>query len=120
MTNCSNTTNIAYISYNSYYKFQPLSDVSCSDGSNGLITKGYTTLESFWPNVSAWSSISYNSPKCGQCVLFNDTVKAVLIDECGVQPGFSDHFDVSPFVFQSIFGSLTSGTGSATFSIVNC
>ena len=43
---------------------------ACSDGKNGLATKGYPTLGSLknFPNVGASSTIAgYNSKRCGEC-----------------------------------------------------
>ena len=47
-----------------------LTGVACSDGVNGLITKGYTTLGSLpgFPSVGgAYVVGGYNSPNCGTC-----------------------------------------------------
>ncbi|KAN0141238.1 Cerato-platanin [Lactarius tabidus] len=47
-----------------------LSTVACSDGANGLLTKGYTTFGSLpsYPNITAAQAIAgWNSPACGSC-----------------------------------------------------
>jgi hypothetical protein len=47
-----------------------LSTVACSDGSNGMLTKGYTTFGSLpsFPNIgSAQAVAGWNSPACGSC-----------------------------------------------------
>jgi hypothetical protein len=47
---------------------QSLSTVSCSDGTNGLLTKGYNLFQDLptFPNIGGSSVIaSYNSPNCG-------------------------------------------------------
>ena len=47
-----------------------LSTVACSDGSNGMLTKGYTTFGSLpsFPNIGAAQAIAgWNSPACGSC-----------------------------------------------------
>ncbi|KAG1856381.1 Cerato-platanin [Suillus subalutaceus] len=47
-----------------------LSSVACSDGTNGLETKGYTTLGSLptFPNVGGVYTVTgYNSAACGTC-----------------------------------------------------
>ena len=47
-----------------------LSTVACSDGSNGMLTKGYTTFGSLpsFPNIGAAQAIAgRNSPACGSC-----------------------------------------------------
>jgi hypothetical protein len=47
-----------------------LSTVACSNGENGLLTKGYTTFGSLpsYPNITAAQAIAgWNSPACGSC-----------------------------------------------------
>ena len=47
-----------------------LSTVSCSDGSNGLLTLGFTTLGSLpkYPYVAGVPAVKgWNSPACGTC-----------------------------------------------------
>ena len=47
-----------------------LATVSCSDGSHGLLTKGYTTFGSLpsFPNIGGASVVTgWNSDQCGTC-----------------------------------------------------
>ena len=47
-----------------------LNTVACSDGKNGLITKGYKTFGSLpsFPHIGAASAVEgYNSTSCGSC-----------------------------------------------------
>lgn len=47
-----------------------LSTVACSDGPNGLMTRGYSTLGSLpnYPNVAGTPDVAgWNSPECGTC-----------------------------------------------------
>ena len=47
-----------------------LATVSCSDGPNGLLTKGYTTFGSLpsFPNISGAPVVTgWNSDQCGTC-----------------------------------------------------
>ncbi len=47
-----------------------LSTVTCSDGANGLLTKGFTTFGSLpsFPNIGAAQAVGdWNSPACGTC-----------------------------------------------------
>ena len=47
-----------------------LSTVACSDGSNGMLTKGYTTYSSLpsFPNIGAAQAVAgWNCPACGSC-----------------------------------------------------
>ncbi|KAJ3877028.1 Cerato-platanin [Lentinula edodes] len=49
---------------------QSLSTVACSDGVNGLLTKGFTTFGSLptFPNIGGASAVTgFNSPNCGSC-----------------------------------------------------
>ncbi|KAJ3484915.1 hypothetical protein NLI96_g5318 [Meripilus lineatus] len=72
-----------------------LNNVACSNGDNGLITKGYTTLNTLpaYPYVAGFSEVTgWNSPACGSCwaVGYNDTVIYVIaIDTSGVGFGLS-------------------------------
>ena len=60
------------LSYDTTYDNASLSlnDVACSDGSNGLESKNYTTLGSLpkFPNVGGVYTVTgWNSPSCGAC-----------------------------------------------------
>ncbi|KAF9059687.1 cerato-platanin-related secreted protein [Rhodocollybia butyracea] len=47
-----------------------LTTVACSDGANGLITRGFSTFKSLpsFPNIGAFSAVSgWNSTNCGTC-----------------------------------------------------
>ncbi|KAK0439897.1 immunomodulatory protein [Armillaria borealis] len=47
-----------------------LANVACSDGANGLLTKGFTTYGSLptFPYIASSDSIAgWNSPNCGTC-----------------------------------------------------
>ncbi|KAG7440899.1 SnodProt1 [Guyanagaster necrorhizus] len=47
-----------------------LANVACSNGVNGLLTKGFTTYSSLptFPNISSSDAIAgWNSPNCGTC-----------------------------------------------------
>ncbi|KAH8100107.1 Cerato-platanin [Cristinia sonorae] len=60
-----------------------LATVSCSDGQNGLLTKGFTTFGSLpnFPNIGGAAAVAgFNSPNCGTCwqLTFNGTTINVL------------------------------------------
>ncbi|KAG1749561.1 Cerato-platanin [Suillus lakei] len=60
-----------------------LSTVACSDGPNGLITKGYTTLGQLpnFPNVGGVYTVTgWDSPYCGTCyeVTYGSNTIAIL------------------------------------------
>ena len=47
-----------------------LNNVACSDGANGLLTKGFTTFASLpkFPFIGGASAVAgWNSPNCGTC-----------------------------------------------------
>ena len=47
-----------------------LANVACSDGTNGLLTKGFTTFSSLphFPNIGGAAAIAgWNSASCGTC-----------------------------------------------------
>lgn len=49
---------------------QSLATVACSDGANGLLTRGFTTFDSLpsFPRIGAASAIEgWNSTSCGTC-----------------------------------------------------
>jgi len=68
---------------------QSLATVACSDGPNGLLTKGFTTFGSLpsFPNIGAFAAVEgYDSANCGTCfeVDYNGTSLHVLaIDHAG-------------------------------------
>ncbi|TCD60862.1 hypothetical protein EIP91_009395 [Steccherinum ochraceum] len=63
-----------------------LSTVSCSDGQNGLLTKGFTTFGSLpsFPNIGGAAAVEgFNSANCGTCWALNFqgvTVNVLAID----------------------------------------
>ncbi|KAK0454842.1 immunomodulatory protein [Armillaria borealis] len=63
-----------------------LANVACSDGSNGLLTKGYTTYDSLpdFPYIASSDSIAgWNSASCGTCwqLTYNGrTINVLAID----------------------------------------
>ena len=60
------------LSYDTVYDNggQSLATVACSDGANGLLTKGYTTFGSLprFPLIGGVPAVTgWNSPACGTC-----------------------------------------------------
>lgn len=78
----------ATASYDTTYDIASLStlSVTCSDGQNGLYTKGYSTLGSLpkFPFVAAMSTIDgWNSPNCGKCyalTYLTRTINVIAVD----------------------------------------
>ncbi|KAI0076216.1 Cerato-platanin [Panus rudis PR-1116 ss-1] len=72
---------------------QSLATVSCSDGQNGLLTKGFTTFSSLpsFPNIGGAPAVGgWNSEACGTCweLTFNGTSINVLAIDSGAS-GFN-------------------------------
>ncbi|KAI0263762.1 Cerato-platanin [Gloeopeniophorella convolvens] len=66
-----------------------LATVACSDGANGLLTKGFTTFGSLpsFPNIGAAQAVGgFNSAACGTCwqLTFNGkSIFVTAIDHAG-------------------------------------
>lgn len=59
-----------------------LTTVACSDGPNGLLTRGYTTFGSLpkFFHIGGWVGVEgWNSPQCGSChqLTFTDVTSGV-------------------------------------------
>ena len=66
------TSTTVSVSYDQTYdnSGQSLSTVACSDGPNGLLTKGFTTFGSLpqFPNIGGAAAVAgWNSAQCGSC-----------------------------------------------------
>ncbi|KAG2037825.1 Cerato-platanin [Suillus americanus] len=59
------------VTYDNFYNnpATSLSNVACSNGANGLLTKGYTTFGSLpsFPNIGGIPNLTWNSVLCGTC-----------------------------------------------------
>ncbi|KAG1717603.1 Cerato-platanin [Suillus lakei] len=83
-----------------------LASIACSDGTNGLQTKGYTTFGSLptFPNVGGVYTITeYNYAACGTCynVTYGSNTVAILtvdVSKAG--------FDVSETAMNTLTGNL--------------
>ncbi|KAH8985917.1 Cerato-platanin-domain-containing protein [Lactarius hatsudake] len=85
------------VRYNTFYDnaSTSLNNVACSNGENGLITKGFTTLGSLptFPNVGGVYAVKgWNSPECGSC--WRLTYKGKSIYVTAIDTIF-DGFDIS-------------------------
>ncbi|KAG5349491.1 hypothetical protein C0989_003473 [Termitomyces sp. Mn162] len=68
----SSSTFAITVSYDPKYgdASRSLTDLACSDGANGLMTAGFTTLGSLpgFPSVGGTDNVAgWNSPQCGTC-----------------------------------------------------
>ena len=96
---------------------ESLNNVACSNGPNGLITKGFTTFNSLptFPNIGSGFTIhNWGSAECGSCwELTNPTTGATIfvtaIDTISSGFGLSD----------AAVGTLIGGTVPSSFSEVN-
>ncbi|EIW60955.1 immunomodulatory protein, partial [Trametes versicolor FP-101664 SS1] len=85
-----------------------LAIVACSDGSNGLLTKGFTTFGSLpsFPNIGGAPAVEgFNSAACGTCwqLSFNGTSINVTAIDTGAK-GFN--------IAQEALDKLTNGTSA--------
>lgn len=102
-------------SWDSNYDNASLStlSVACSDGVNGLYTKGYQTLGAVpgFPNVGAAPTIAgWNSPNCGKC--FAVTYNGNTIYVTGVDTSRSTtNFVLSKAALDKLTGGLADQLG---------
>ncbi|KAI9353024.1 rasp f 13 [Zopfochytrium polystomum] len=80
------------VAYNDYYNRSStllLTAVACSNGSNGLLKKGYTDIRSL-PGYAAAAPYlgTWNSPKCGQCYKLSYKDKFVYVIAVDVADSF--------------------------------
>lgn len=102
-------TSAITVSYDPGYDIgsRSLAVVSCSDGSHGMLTKGYTTQGSLprFPHIGGASTIEgWNSANCGKCYSLTwagtgKTITVLAIDH--VQQGFN--------IAQAALDELTNG-----------
>jgi len=102
------------VSYDTAYDDASLSltGVACSNGPNGLLTKGYTTLGSLpnFPNVAGASAVTgWGSPGCGTCykVTYGNTTVPVLAVDVAL-----DGFNLSEETMNKLTGRLGVELGS--------
>jgi hypothetical protein len=99
------------VSYDTGYDdgSRSLASVACSDGSNGLLTKGYSTQSSLpsFPRIGGASVIAgWNSASCGTCwsLTFNgNTINVLAVD----------HADQGFNIAQAAMDQLTGGQAVA-------
>ncbi|KAK0210150.1 immunomodulatory protein [Desarmillaria ectypa] len=86
-----------------------LRHVACSDGSHGLLTKGYTTYSSLpsFPYIASSSAVeTYNSANCGTC--WNLTYTG-LGEPRNITVLAVDHADSGFYTSLDAFNNLTDG-----------
>ncbi|KAF9781691.1 SnodProt1 [Thelephora terrestris] len=80
-----------------------LDNVACSNGPNGLLTKGYKVFGDIptFPNISGSSVAYWNSPNCGSCwniTYQGETITVTVIDYAG------DGFNLSEEAMNTLTG----------------
>nr|AAB00101.1 19 kDa antigen [Coccidioides posadasii] len=83
-TSATPLASTADLSYDTHYDDPslPLSGVTCSDGDNGMITKGYNTAGEIpnYPHVGgAFTVETWNSPNCGKCYKVTYNAKTIFL-----------------------------------------
>merc|ERR1712118_391866 len=114
---------LSYATWQPYTASQPLKNVACSDGANGLMTRWhYTDLSPMFPYVTAISGLSWNSPQCGKCfkltnVASKNSISVTVIDSVPAIPGYDMHFNIAQPAFHALFGDagVQAGHGELTF-----
>lgn len=94
----------------------PISSVACSDGSNGLEGKGYSTLGQLltFPYIGASPTIpGWNSPNCGAC--YQITFNSVSINVMAVDSSVGG-FVLSQAALDKLTGGQAVALGSITAS----
>ncbi|KAK2460675.1 hypothetical protein APHAL10511_007145 [Amanita phalloides] len=77
-----------------------LNTVACSDGTNGLVTRGYSTFDSLpkFPYIgAAYAVTGYNSPACGSCwsLTYNDGRTSKSINITAIDHAGADSFNIA-------------------------
>ncbi|EAU81968.1 snodprot1 [Coprinopsis cinerea okayama7 len=87
---------------------QSLASVSCSNGDNGLLTRGFTTFGSLpsFPNIGGSFAVTgWNSPACGSCwqlaYTHNGTTTTVNVTAVDVALG---SFNLAPEALDTLTG----------------
>ena len=97
------------VTYDVYYKNStfPLESTACSNGVNGLVTRGYPTLGSLptYPNTTGLPGLTWNSTLCGTCwtvtyTFSNGTTTEVTVTAIDA----ADTFNMSPQAFGYLAG----------------
>ncbi|KAI6030945.1 Cerato-platanin [Pisolithus orientalis] len=107
------------VTYNTIYDNPntPLSITACSNGANGLQTKGYDTLGELpsFPYVGGIPGLTWNSPDCGSCwqLSYTDasgTTRTITVT--GVDGAWS--FNLSLEAMNALTGGIAQEKGTVT------
>ena len=114
-TSRASPTTVEPVRPNNFYDNidQSLSNVACSDGVNGLLTKGYTTFGSLptFPNIGGVYAVkNWNSVECGSCWRLKWEGTGVTIHVTAIDSFYSG-FDIS----EAAVNTLTNGNARVLF-----
>jgi len=103
------------VRFNTFYDnpSTSLNNVACSNGDNGLVTKGFPTFGSLpsFPGIGGVSAVKgWNSPECGSCWELTYGANSIYITAVDT---ISDGFDIS----LAAMNLLTNGQGQSLDSI---
>ena len=112
-------TTVQPVRANSYYNnaTQSLNNVACSDGTNGLVTRGFSTFDKLptFPNIGAGYTVhNWNSSECGSCWKLTYAGTGVTIYAIAIDTVYSG-FDLS----EAAVGTLTLGNAGTSFSEID-
>ncbi|KAJ3994697.1 Cerato-platanin [Lentinula boryana] len=100
-----------------------LSTVACSDGTNGLLTKGYTTFASLpsFPNIGAFGVVEgYNSVNCGTCwqITYSSNGASTTLNVLAVDHAGEGLINVSEEAMNTLTNGNAVAFGAVTVSAV--
>ncbi|KAK2464999.1 hypothetical protein APHAL10511_003075 [Amanita phalloides] len=76
-----------------------LNNVACSNGVNGLVTRGYSTFNSLpnFPHIGAAYAVSWNSTACGSCwsLTYNNGKTSKSINITAVDRAGANSFNIA-------------------------
>ncbi|KAG0701399.1 Cerato-platanin [Suillus ampliporus] len=103
------------VTYDAFYdnSATSLSQVACSNGVNGLLTKGYTTFGSLpsFPDIGGIPGLTWNSTLCGTCWHLEYTTPSGTYESIYVTAVDAAYtFNLS----EEAFNTLTDNTGVAS------
>ncbi|THH31434.1 hypothetical protein EUX98_g2748 [Antrodiella citrinella] len=114
----------ATVTYSTAYDLSDtsLNTVACSNGANGLITKGFTTLGSLpqFPYIGGVNGIQWNSTLCGTCWNLTYGDKSIIIQGVDASPG--QGFNIAKKAMDDLTNGqgIESGSVQVTYSQVAC
>ncbi|KAI0662845.1 Cerato-platanin [Cubamyces menziesii] len=101
-----------------------LNTVACSNGKNGLVTKGFTTFGSLpdFPYIGGVAGVSWNSTKCGTC--WKLTYQGNSIDVLAIDYA-AEGFNIAKEAMQKLAGDAGVAAGSVNaqsiqLTSINC